>query len=160
MALRKLRVNGDAILRKRSKEVNEINQRTLELLDDMVETMRSENGIGLAAPQVGVLKRIITIDIGDKPIKAINPVIEEKEGAVEGIEGCLSVPNLAGTVERPQIITVTYMNEDGEKIKIKPEGYLARVFCHEIDHLDGVLYIDKAKEVHQNIIEDEEKIWK
>lgn len=156
MALRKIRIDGDPILRKRSREVNEIDQRTLELLEDMVETMRHENGIGLAAPQVGILKRIITIDIGEKPIKAINPVIEDEDGLVEGIEGCLSVPELAGTVERPQTITVTYMNEQGENIKIKPEGYLARVFCHEIDHLDGILYIDKAKEVHQNIIEDEE----
>ncbi len=156
MALRKVRLDGDPILRKRSREVSEIDDRILELLDDMVETMRHENGIGLAAPQVGILKRVITIDVGEEPIKAINPVIEEEEGSVEGLEGCLSVPDLAGTVDRPETITVTFMNQKGETVQMKPMGYLARVFCHEIDHLDGVLYTDKAKEVHANVNEDEE----
>lgn len=156
MALRKVRLDGDPILRKRSREVSEIDSRILQLLDDMVETMRHENGIGLAAPQVGILKRIITIDVGEEPIKAINPVIEEEEGSVEGLEGCLSVPDLAGTVDRPETITVTFMNQNGEQVKMKPAGYLARVFCHEIDHLDGILYTDKAKEVHENVAEDDE----
>ena len=156
MALRKVRLDGDPILRKRSREVSEIDDRILELLDDMVETMRHENGIGLAAPQVGILKRVITIDVGEEPIKAINPVIEEEEGSVEGLAGCLSVPDLAGTVDRPETITVTFMNQKGETVQMKPMGYLARVFCHEIDHLDGVLYTDKAKEVHANVNEDEE----
>ncbi|MCR3956098.1 MAG: peptide deformylase [Gudongella sp.] len=157
MALRKVRLDGDPILRKRSREVSEIDDRILELLDDMVETMRHENGIGLAAPQVGILKRVITIDVGEEPIKAINPVIEEEEGSVEGLEGCLSVPDLAGTVDRPETITVTFMNQKGETVQMKPMGYLARVFCHEIDHLDGVLYTDKAKEVHANVNEDEDE---
>lgn len=156
MALRKVRLDGDPILRKKSREVSELDGRILQLLDDMVETMRHENGIGLAAPQIGVLKRVITVDIGDKPIIAINPVIEEEEGVVDGIEGCLSVPDLAGTVERPQTITVSFMDEKGQKVSMKPSGYLARVFCHEIDHLDGVLYTDKAKEIHPNVAEDEE----
>ncbi|MGM0395802.1 MAG: peptide deformylase [Bacillota bacterium] len=156
MALRKVRLDGDPILRKRSREVTDVDNRILELMDDMVETMRHENGIGLAAPQVGILKRIITIDVGEKPMKAINPVIEEEEGSIEGVEGCLSVPDLAGTVDRPEVITITYMNEEGQQIRIKPSGYLARVFCHEIDHLNGVLYTDKAKEVHENLLEDQE----
>ncbi|WP_422485191.1 peptide deformylase [Gudongella sp. DL1XJH-153] len=156
MALRKIRLDGDPILRKKSREVAELDDRILQLLDDMVETMRHENGIGLAAPQIGVLKRVITIDIGEKPIIAINPVIEAQEGEVDGIEGCLSVPDLAGTVERPQTITISFMDENGQKVEMKPSGYLARVFCHEIDHLEGVLYTDKAKEVHENVAEDEE----
>jgi peptide deformylase len=156
MALRRVRLDGDPILRKKSREVSEIDDRILELLDDMVETMRHENGIGLAAPQVGILKRVITIDVGEEPIKAINPVIEDEEGTVEGLEGCLSVPDLAGTVDRPETITVTFMNQKGEQVRMKPTGYLARVFCHEIDHLDGILYTDKAKEVHENIAEDDE----
>ncbi len=156
MALRKIRLDGDPILRKKSREVSELDDRILQLLDDMVETMRHENGIGLAAPQIGVLKRVITVDIGDKPIIAINPVIEEEEGVVDGIEGCLSVPDLAGTVERPLTITISFMDEKGQQIRMKPSGYLARVFCHEIDHLEGVLYTDKAKEIHQNVAEDDE----
>lgn len=156
MALRKIRLDGDPILRKRSREINEIDDRILELLDDMIETMRHENGIGLAAPQIGILKRIITIDVGEEPIKAINPIIESEEGSVEEVEGCLSVPNMAGTVERPETITVVYTNEKGERVKMKPNGYLARVFCHEIDHLDGILYTDKAKEVHENLPEEED----
>ena len=156
MALRKIRLDGDPILRKRSREINEIDDRILELLDDMIETMRHENGIGLAAPQIGILKRIITIDVGEEPIKAINPIIESEEGSVEEVEGCLSVPNMAGTVERPETITVVYTNEKCERVKMKPNGYLARVFCHEIDHLDGILYTDKAKEVHENLPEEED----
>lgn len=157
MALRQIRIDGDPILRKRSKAVEKIDDRLLELLDDMVETMRSANGIGLAAPQVGVLKRVIVIDIGEKPLKAINPVIAEKEGAIKDIEGCLSVPQMRGTVERPEKIKVMFMNEDGEQLVMEPSGYLARVFCHEIDHLDGILYTDMATDMYNESLEDDEE---
>jgi len=157
MALRQIRVERDPILRKRSRDVEKIDERLLELLDDMVETMRAANGIGLAAPQVGVLKRVIVIDVGEKPIKAINPRIIEKEGAIRDIEGCLSVPQMRGTVERPERIKVTFMNENGEHLVMEPSGYLARVFCHEIDHLDGILYTDMATDIYNEAQEDDEE---
>jgi peptide deformylase len=157
MALRQIRVDGDPILRKRSREVEIIDDRFLELLDDMVETMRSANGIGLAAPQVGILKRAIVIDVGEKPIKAVNPVILEREGAIKDIEGCLSVPQMRGTVERPEKIKVTFKNENGENLVMEPTGYLARVFCHEIDHLDGILYTDMATDMYNEAQEDDEE---
>lgn len=157
MALRQIRVDGDPILRKRSREVEIIDDRFLELLDDMVETMRSANGIGLAAPQVGILKRAIVIDVGEKPIKAINPVILEREGAIKDIEGCLSVPQMRGTVERPEKIKVTFKNENGENLVMEPTGYLARVFCHEIDHLDGILYTDMATDMYNEAQEADEE---
>lgn len=157
MALRQIRVDGDPILRKRSREVEKIDDRLLELLDDMVETMRAANGIGLAAPQVGVLKRVIVIDVGEKPLKVINPIISEKEGAIKDIEGCLSVPQMRGTVERPEKIKVIFMNENGEQLVMEPSGYLARVFCHEIDHLDGVLYTDMATDLYNEAQEDDEE---
>lgn len=157
MALRQIRVDGDPILRKRSREVEKIDDRLQELLNDMVETMRAANGIGLAAPQVGVLKRIIVIDVGEKPLKVINPIILEKEGAIKDIEGCLSVPQIRGTVERPEKIKVTFMNENGDNLVMEPSGYLARVFCHEIDHLDGVLYTDMATDLYNEAQEDDEE---
>lgn len=157
MALRQIRVDGDPILRKRSREVEKIDDRLQELLNDMVETMRAANGIGLAAPQVGVLKRIIVIDVGEKPLKVINPIISEKEGAIKDIEGCLSVPQMRGTVERPEKIKVTFMNENGDNLVMEPSGYLARVFCHEIDHLDGVLYTDMATDLYNEAQEDDEE---
>lgn len=157
MALRQIRVDGDPILRKRSREVEIIDDRFLQLLDDMVETMRSANGIGLAAPQVGILKRAIVIDVGEKPIKAVNPVILEREGAIKDIEGCLSVPQMRGTVERPEKIKVTFKNENGENLVMEPTGYLARVFCHEIDHLDGILYTDMATDMYNEAQEDDEE---
>lgn len=156
MALREIRFDGDPILRKKSREVNEINHRVLELLNDMVETMRHANGIGLAAPQIGILKRIIVLDIAEEPIMAINPVIMEEEGEVKDIEGCLSVPNYRGYVDRPEKIKVKFLNEKGEEVIYNVEGYPARVFCHEIDHLDGILYTDKASEVFEETVEDEE----
>lgn len=157
MALRQIRIDGDPILRKRSREVEKIDDRMLDLLDDMVETMRAANGIGLAAPQVGVLKRVIVIDLGEKPLKVINPVISEKEGAVKDIEGCLSVPKMRGTVERPEKIKVIFMNENGDQLVMEPSGYLARVFCHEIDHLDGVLYTDIATDMYNETQEEDEE---
>lgn len=157
MALRDIRIDGDPILRKKSREVTEINDRLLQLLDDMVETMRHANGIGLAAPQIGVLKRVIVLDIAEDPIKAINPEIIQEEGEIKDIEGCLSVPNYRGYVDRPEKIKVRFLNEKGEEVTYNVEGYPARVFCHEIDHLDGILYTDKATEVFDEPKEDEEE---
>lgn len=157
MALRKVRLDGDPILRKISKEVTSIDKKLEILIEDMIETMRYENGIGLASPQVGILKRLIVIDIGEEPIVAINPIIENEDGQIEDIEGCLSVPNLRGKVDRPERITVRYMNQDGEEIKKDVQGYAARVFCHEIDHLNGILYTDLANEVFDYDPEDDEE---
>ena len=157
MALRKVRVDGDPILRKISKEVTKIDSKLEVLIQDMIETMRYENGIGLASPQVGILKRLIVIDIGEEPIIAINPVIENEEGKIEDVEGCLSVPNLRGKVDRPENIKVKFMNQSGEEVIMNAEGYVARVFCHEIDHLNGILYTDLANEVFDYDPEDDEE---
>ena len=157
MALRKVRVDGDPILRKISKEVTKIDSKLEVLIQDMIETMRYENGIGLASPQVGILKRLIVIDIGEEPIVAINPVIENEEGKIEDVEGCLSVPNLRGKVDRPENIKVKFMNQSGEEVIMNAEGYVARVFCHEIDHLNGILYTDLANEVFDYDPEDDEE---
>lgn len=145
MALRNItKYKIDDILRKKSRNVDKIDERTLQLLDDMAETMHKENGAGLAAPQVGILKRLIVVDIGDGLIKLINPEIVEQEGEEQGEEGCLSVPEIIGEVKRPYKVKVKGLNELGEEIEIKATGFLARAFCHEIDHLDGILFIDKV----------------
>lgn len=145
MALRNItKYKTDDILRKKSRNVDKINERILRLLDDMAETMYKENGAGLAAPQVGILKRVIVVDIGDGLIKLINPEIVEQEGEEQGEEGCLSVPEIIGEVKRPYKLKVKGLNELGEEIEIKAKGFLARAFCHEIDHLDGILFIDKV----------------
>lgn len=154
MALREIRLDGDPLLRKTSKEVTEINERIKTLLDDMVETMIHANGVGLAAPQVGILRRVIVVDIGDGPLKVINPVIVEEDGKLTDIEGCLSVPGLSGTVERPETIKVKFIDENGVGKLIQAQGLMARVFCHEIDHLDGILYTDKALEMFDNEDDD------
>jgi len=150
MAIRTIRTYGDELLRKKSRVVDEINQRTLLLIKDMKETMYNSKGLGLAAPQVGILKRIIVIDVGNGPIALINPEIVELEGSNISNEGCLSIPGVQKSVERPEKITVKALSEKGEEIVMPGEGLLVRALCHEIDHLDGVLFIDKA-------IEDEEK---
>ena len=136
-------MEGDPILRKRSREVTEINDRILELLKDMAQTMVKENGIGLAAPQVGVLRRVVTIDIGFGLLNIINPEIIETEGEQIDVEGCLSIPGFNATVARPLKIKVKFLNEKGEEVVMDCEGLLARAFCHEIDHLDGILFRDK-----------------
>jgi len=146
MAIRQLRYLGDPILRKRSKEVEEINDRIRILLDDMVETMHENEGVGLAAPQVGILRRAIVIDIGEGPIKLINPEIIYEEGEFIDAEGCLSIPKRAGTVKRPEKVKVKYLDENGEEKTIEGTGLLSKVLCHEIDHLDGILFIDKIIE--------------
>lgn len=143
MAIRKIRYDDDPLLRKVSREVAEINDRMNILIEDMVETMYHNEGVGLAAPQVGVLRRVVVIDIGDGPIKLINPKLIDKEGESIDIEGCLSVPNRAGTVKRPEKVTVKYLDEQGQENTLEGTGLLAKAFCHEIDHLNGILFTDK-----------------
>jgi peptide deformylase len=143
MALRNIRVNEDPILRKTSKVVKNIDERTQILIDDMLDTMYKANGVGLAAPQVGILKRIVVIDIGHGPLILINPEVVETNGEVEDIEGCLSVPGKEGNVIRPQYVKVNAQDREGNPIEIQGEDLLARALCHEIDHLNGILYTDK-----------------
>lgn len=161
MALRQIRKVGDDILRKKSKVVEKIDERIIELLDDMYETLKaSDDGIGLAAPQIGVLKRLVVIDLTEEDgeiYRLINPVIVKSKGEQVCREGCLSVPTLLGDVARPKEVVVEALNENGEKIKIKAKDLLAVVLSHEIDHLDGVLFIDKATELFDNVDEEEEK---
>lgn len=144
MALRNLRYEGDEVLRKKSREVEVIDSRIKTLMYDMVETMYAYEGVGLAAPQVGILKRVVVIDVEDGNVyKMANPKIIEKSGGQTSEEGCLSVPNKKGDVTRPMYVTVEYTNEDGEEIKLKAQGLLARAICHEVDHLNGVLFVDR-----------------
>jgi len=144
MASRIIRKLGEDVLRKKSRPVEKINNNILTLLDDMKETMKEANGVGLAAPQVGVLKRVVVIDVGDGPIELINPEIIRQEGTQIEVEGCLSIPGKWGEVERPAAIVVEALNRDGEKIRVEGTGLLAIALSHEIDHLDGVLFIDKV----------------
>lgn len=146
MALRTVRINGDEILRKKSREVTKIDDKILTLLDDMVDTMYEEDGIGLAAPQVGILKRLVVIDIGEEYVyKMINPRIIKSSGRQIDQEGCLSVPDVKGNVIRPKNVTAVYTNEDGDEVTLVAEDLLARCICHEIDHLNGVLFIDRIE---------------
>lgn len=149
MALRKIRTEGDDILRKKSREVKEVTKRVKELVEDMIETMYDNNGVGLAAPQVGMLKRIFVVDIGEGPLTFINPVIKEESGEQFGVEGCLSVPGKQGDVLRPYRITIEAMNVEGATFELEAEEFLARALCHEYDHLEGVLYIDKAENLEE-----------
>jgi peptide deformylase len=149
MAIRNIRVDDDPILRKKSREVTEFNDRLFELLDDMKETMYHSGGVGLAGPQVGVLKRVVVMDVSEDRndfIELINPEITFEDGAQTGVEGCLSLPGLQGTVTRPNIVKVKAQNREGKWCLYKGEALKARCFCHEIDHLDGVLYKDKLDE--------------
>jgi len=148
MALRKIRIDGDEILRKVSRHVDEITPKIKYLVEDMIETMEHANGVGLAAPQIGVLKRIVVIDVGEGPIVMINPEIVEEEGIQEGIEGCLSVPGKSGTVTRPFKVSAKALNENGEEFIIEGEELLARAICHELDHLEGKLYTDIAVDMY------------
>lgn len=142
MAIRKIRELGDEVLTKPCKEVTKMTLRTKILINDMLDTMYEAMGVGLAAPQVGILKRIVTIDIGEGPIVLINPEILETSGEQTGEEGCLSVPGKAGLVTRPNYVKVKALNENMEEIVLEGEELLARAFCHEIDHLDGKMYVD------------------
>ena len=142
MAIRKIREIGDEVLVKPCKEVTKMTLRTQVLIEDMLDTMYEAFGVGLAAPQVGILKRIVTIDVGEGPIVLINPVVIESDGTQTGDEGCLSVPGKSGTVTRPEYVKVKALNEEMEEVILEGHGLLARAFCHEIDHLDGKLYVD------------------
>ncbi len=144
MAIRNIRKEEDPILRKISKEVSEIDNKVIELLDDMAETMYEANGIGLAAVQVGVLKRVLIVDVGDGLIELINPVLVSATGEQEEMEGCLSLPGLFGEVKRPREVLMEGLNRKGEKIVIEGSGLLTRALCHELDHLNGVLFKDKV----------------
>ena len=145
MGLRNIRYyqEKETILRKKTKIVKAVDEKILELLEDMAETMYQEDGVGLAAPQIGILKRLVVIDVGEGLIKLINPVIIEASGEQQGIEGCLSVPGVSGEVIRPQKVRIGAQNEKGEYIELEGEDLLARAFCHELDHLEGILFIDK-----------------
>ena len=157
MAVRQVREMGDEVLNKISKEVKFITPRTITLIEDMLDTMYETNGVGLAAPQVGVLKRIVVIDVGEGPIILINPVILETSGEQTGDEGCLSVPGKAGKVTRPNYVKVKALDENMEEVIYEGEELLARAFCHEIDHLDGHLYVEKVEgELHDVVYEEEE----
>ena len=155
MAIRSIREEGDPILRKKSREVEVIDDKILQLLDDMLETLHtSKDGIGLAAPQVGILKRVIVIDLseegGDGPFKLINPKIVKAKGEQVCREGCLSVPGVLGDVTRPAEVVVEALDEKGKKVRIKGKEIMAVVLCHEIDHLDGILFTDKATEFYDS----------
>jgi len=146
MALRQIRYEDDPILRKKSREVTNINDRIKILLEDMAETMYENEGVGLAAPQVGILRRVVVIDVGRGLLKLINPEIMEEDGEVIDIEGCLSLPDRAGEVKRPEHVKVKYLDLEGNEQIVEGEGLLARALCHEIDHLNGILFIDKVIE--------------
>lgn len=148
MAIRQVHEDGDEILRKKSKPVEEVNDKIREILNDMVETMHKYDGVGLAAPQIGILKRIIVIDLYDDkgPIKLVNPQIIKEKGQQEVEEGCLSFPNLYGKVVRPAKVIVKAQDETGKEVVIHAKGLLAQALSHEIDHLEGVLFVDKVVE--------------
>ena len=146
MAIRNIREIGDPVLNKSCKTVTEITDRTRQLIDDMFETMYDAEGVGLAAPQVGILKRIVVVDVtGEDPILLINPVIMETSGEQTGNEGCLSVPGKTGVVTHPNYVKVKAYNENMEPFEIEGTELLARAFCHEIEHLDGHLYVEKVE---------------
>ena len=158
MALRNIRTMGDECLNNVCKEVKEINDRTRTLIEDMIDTMYEANGVGLAAPQVGILKRIVVIDIGEGPIVMINPTILETSGEQTGQEGCLSVPNKAGIVTRPNYVKARAFDENMEEYEIEGTELLARAICHELDHLDGHLYVEKVEgELMEATYEDDEE---
>ncbi len=169
MALRQIRVDGDDILRKKCKEVKEMNERTETLIDDMLETMYDAGGVGLAAPQVGVLKRIVVIDVDyenpyDNPYVMINPVILESDGEQCGDEGCLSIPGKVAAVTRPNRVVVKFLDRDMKEVTLEATELFARAVCHELDHLDGVLYKDVAEgplrdvEAEEAMYEEEDEL--
>ena len=155
MAIREIRVVGDDILTKKCKEVKMITPRTETLIFDMLDTMYEEMGVGLAAPQVGILKRIVVIDIGEGPVVMINPRIVESSGEQTGEEGCLSVPGKSGIVTRPNYVKAVALDEDMKEYEIEGEGLMARAICHELEHLDGHLYVEKVEgELHSTEYEE------
>ena len=155
MALRNIVLEGDEILNKRAREVTVINDRILITLDDMLETMRENNGLGIAAPQVGILRRMFIVEVDDQLIEIINPEIVETRGEQQVEEGCLSVPGLVGTVERPEYVKMTGLNRKGEKIEIEGTGLLAVALSHEYDHLEGILFTQKATKIRDAFVEED-----
>ena len=152
MAIRKIREMGDTVLNKTCKEVTEITPRIQELIDDMFDTLYEANGVGLAAPQVGILKRIVVIDTtGEDPVLLINPKIIETSGEQEGYEGCLSVPGKTGFVRRPNCVKAIAYDENMEPFEIEGTELMARAICHELDHLDGHLYVEKVEGPLQDV---------
>lgn len=147
MALRNIVKFGDDVLKKKCREVTVFDDKLWVLLDDMYETMTAANGVGLAAPQVGILRRVAVIDVGDGPIELINPVITSMKGKQREVEGCLSAPGQWGYVTRPMKVKVTAMNRYGKEVKYEGTELLARALCHEIDHLNGVIFTDLAEEM-------------
>lgn len=158
MATREIRLSTEEILRKKSRVVEKVDERIRELLEDMVETMHEYNGVGLAAPQVGILKRVIVIDLydGNPPLKLVNPEIVKEKGIQEVEEGCLSFPNQYAKLIRPKEVVVTALNENGQKVKIVAKDLLAQALSHEIDHLDGILFVDKMEPGTLEYIEPKE----
>jgi len=157
MAIRNIRIYGDEILTKQCKEIKEITPRIEELAADMIETMYEANGVGLAGPQVGVLKRIVVIDVGEGPIVMINPKILSTDGEQTGDEGCLSLPGKSGQVTRPYYVKAKATDIDGTEYEIEGEGLLARAICHELDHLDGHMYVEKVEGELHDMGEGEEE---
>lgn len=156
MALRQIRIQGDAVLEKKCREITEMTPRIKELIGDMLDTMYDACGVGLAGPQVGVLKRVCVIDVGEGPIVLINPVILSTDGEQTGDEGCLSLPGKAGQVTRPNHVVVRALDENMEERELEGEGLLARAFCHEIDHLDGHMYTELVEGQLHDVNYDEE----
>ena len=155
MGLRKILTEKEPALHKVCKPVEKFDGRLRKLLEDMRETLIDSNGVGLAAPQVGILRRAVVIDVGDGLVELINPEIIEREGAAVDIEGCLSIPGRRCTVERPERVTVRAMDRKGRPFEFEAEGFFARAVCHELDHLDGVMYVDKMIEDVTDQMEEE-----
>jgi peptide deformylase len=161
MAIRNIREIGDSVLTKISREIKEVDKRTLVLIDDMLDTLYDSQGVGLAAPQIGVLKRLVIIDVseeGNDPIILINPEIIETDGSQIGDEGCLSVPGKVGTVERPNYVKVKAYDKKMKEFTLEGTELLARALCHEIDHLNGELYVDKVTDELRDVIYETEEV--
>ncbi len=144
MAIRNILKDTEPLLRKKCREVETIDDKIITLLDDMKETLAVAQGVGLAAPQVGILRRVIIVDTGDEILELINPVIVKQSGHQDSLEGCLSVPGVRGHVDRPKKVTVQGFDRDGNLMEYKAQDFVATIFCHETDHLDGILFTDKA----------------
>jgi len=157
MALRNIVKEGDPVLRKKCKVVTEVNDHVRDILDDMTETLRVAQGIGLAGPQVGILRRIVIIELDGQHLDLINPEIIERDGEQYEAEACLSVPGLCGMVKRPMKVKVKALDRNGEEQIYEGEGLLARAFCHELDHLDGILYTDITDDVFEPTDDEEEE---
>ena len=144
MAIRQIVKEGDPVLNKKCREVVKFDDRLAMILDDMKETLALAEGVGLAAPQVGILRRIVVVDVGEGPIELVNPVITEQSGEQEGLEGCLSCPGEWGITRRPMYVTVKAQDRNGKEFTVSGEGLLAKAFCHELDHLEGIIFKEKA----------------